>query len=40
MITGLVARPWCLTEICSKQDIVNIVGDASSETTKIGIFFW
>ncbi|KAL0545825.1 hypothetical protein IC582_015721 [Cucumis melo] len=37
MITGLVARPWCLTEICSKQEIVNIVCDASSETTKIGM---
>lgn len=37
MITGLVARPWCLMEICSKQDIINIVTDASTETTKIGI---
>lgn len=37
MITGLVARPWCLVEICSKQDIINIVSDASTETTKIGI---
>ncbi|XP_022981236.1 uncharacterized protein LOC111480433 [Cucurbita maxima] len=37
MITGLVARPWCLMEICSKQDIINIVSDASTETTKIGM---
>lgn len=37
MITGLVARPWCLMEICSKQDIINIVTDASTETTKIGM---
>ncbi|KAG7037420.1 26S proteasome non-ATPase regulatory subunit 5 [Cucurbita argyrosperma subsp. argyrosperma] len=37
MITGLVPRPWCLMEICSKQDIINIVSDASTETTKIGM---
>lgn len=34
---GLVARPWFLMEICSKQDIINIVTDASAETTKIGL---
>lgn len=38
MITGLVARPWCLMEICSKQEIVNIVTDPNTETTKIGLF--
>ncbi|XP_021667274.2 uncharacterized protein LOC110655320 [Hevea brasiliensis] len=37
MITGLVARPWCLMEICSKQEIVNIVTDPNTETTKIGM---
>lgn len=37
MMTGLVARPWFLMEICSKQDIINIVTDASTETTKIGL---
>ncbi|XP_034678997.1 uncharacterized protein LOC117909188 isoform X1 [Vitis riparia] len=37
VITGLVARPWCLMEICSKQEIVNIITGAHSETTKIGM---
>ncbi|KAE9592896.1 hypothetical protein Lal_00029046 [Lupinus albus] len=37
MISGLVTRPWCLMEICSKQDIINIVTDPSTETTKIGM---
>ncbi|XP_065862023.1 uncharacterized protein [Euphorbia lathyris] len=37
MITGLVARPWCLMEICSKQDIVNVVTDPITETTKMGM---
>ncbi|TKY66471.1 26S proteasome non-ATPase regulatory subunit 5 [Spatholobus suberectus] len=37
MISGLVARPWCLMEICSKQEIINKVTDPSSETTKIGM---
>ncbi|KAJ1442409.1 Armadillo-type fold [Sesbania bispinosa] len=37
MISGLVARPWCLMEICSKQDIINIVTDPTTETTKIGM---
>ncbi|KAH9763935.1 ARM repeat superfamily protein [Citrus sinensis] len=37
MITGLVARPWCLMELCSKQEIINTVTDASTETTKIGM---
>lgn len=39
MITGLVARPWCLMEICSKQEIINIVTDPSTETTKIGLYY-
>ncbi|MED6108344.1 hypothetical protein PIB30_022933 [Stylosanthes scabra] len=37
MISGLVARPWCLMEICSKQEIINIVTDPSTETKKIGM---
>ncbi|XP_038688509.1 uncharacterized protein LOC119987665 [Tripterygium wilfordii] len=37
IITGLVARPWCLMEICSKQEIINIVTDATTESTKIGM---
>ncbi|BBH01749.1 ARM repeat superfamily protein [Prunus dulcis] len=37
MLTGLVARPWCLMEICSKQEIINIVTDATTETTKLGM---
>lgn len=38
MITGLVARLWCLMEICSKQEIINVVTDPNTETTKIGLF--
>ncbi|KAJ4726360.1 ARM repeat superfamily protein [Melia azedarach] len=37
MVTGLVARPWCLMELCSKQEVINIVTDATTETTKIGM---
>ncbi|XP_058101040.1 uncharacterized protein LOC131245531 isoform X2 [Magnolia sinica] len=37
MITGLVTRPWCLLEVCSKQEIINIVTDAHIETTKKGM---
>ncbi|XP_057459105.1 uncharacterized protein LOC130749748 [Lotus japonicus] len=37
MISGLVARPWCLLEICSRQEIINIVTNPSTETTKIGM---
>ncbi|CAL5403030.1 unnamed protein product [Camellia sinensis] len=37
LIAGLTARPWCLMEICSRQEIINIVTDAFTETTKIGM---
>ncbi|XP_028807476.1 uncharacterized protein LOC114762185 [Neltuma alba] len=37
MISGLVARSWCLMEICSKQEIIQMVTDPSTETTKIGM---
>ncbi|KAK7405296.1 hypothetical protein VNO78_06500 [Psophocarpus tetragonolobus] len=37
MISGLVARPWCLMEICSKQEIINKVTNPSTETTKISM---
>ncbi|EOY13091.1 26S proteasome non-ATPase regulatory subunit 5 - like 1 [Theobroma cacao] len=37
VITGLVARTWCLMEICSKQEIINMVTDPATETTKIGM---
>ncbi|RDY05817.1 hypothetical protein CR513_10289, partial [Mucuna pruriens] len=37
MISGLVARAWCLMEICSKQEIINKVTDPSTETTKLGM---
>ncbi|XP_061341167.1 uncharacterized protein LOC133287553 [Gastrolobium bilobum] len=37
MISGLVTRPWCLMEICSKQEIINIVTDPTTEATKIGM---
>ncbi|XP_020238034.1 uncharacterized protein LOC109817230 [Cajanus cajan] len=36
-ISGLVARPWCLMEICSKQEIIDKVTNPSTETTKIGM---
>ncbi|XAR56517.1 hypothetical protein NMG60_11037041 [Bertholletia excelsa] len=37
LMTGLVARPWCLTEICSRQEIISIVADTFTETAKIGM---
>lgn len=37
VISGLVARPWCLMEICSKQEIIDIVTDPTNENTKIGM---
>lgn len=37
LITGLAARSWCLMEICSRQEIINIVTDTFAETTKIGM---
>ncbi|GMI63633.1 hypothetical protein like AT3G15180 [Hibiscus trionum] len=37
VITGLVARVWCLMEICSKPEIISIVTDPTTETAKIGM---
>ncbi|OVA11523.1 26S proteasome non-ATPase regulatory subunit 5 [Macleaya cordata] len=37
LITGLVARPWCLQQICSKREIIDIVTDAYIESTKNGM---
>ncbi|KAK9085355.1 hypothetical protein Sjap_025766 [Stephania japonica] len=37
LITGLVARPWCLIEICSKPGIIDIVTDANTESAKNGM---
>ncbi|XP_019198932.1 PREDICTED: uncharacterized protein LOC109192693 isoform X1 [Ipomoea nil] len=37
VITGLVARPWCLIEIISRQEIVDIVTNKYTETEKIGM---
>nr|DAD21039.1 TPA_asm: hypothetical protein HUJ06_022502 [Nelumbo nucifera] len=37
LITGLVARSWCLIEICSKQEIIKIVIDPHIETKKKGM---
>ncbi|KAL3503186.1 hypothetical protein ACH5RR_037635 [Cinchona calisaya] len=37
LITALVARPWCLMEIISRQEIINIVTDTYTETKKIGM---
>ncbi|KAF9611564.1 hypothetical protein IFM89_033568 [Coptis chinensis] len=37
LITVLVARPWCLMEICAKQEIIGIVTDPHNEFTKNGL---
>ncbi|XP_042491931.1 uncharacterized protein LOC122071611 isoform X2 [Macadamia integrifolia] len=37
LITGLVTRPWCLIEICSKQEIISMVTDAHIESAKKGM---
>ncbi|KAG5398594.1 hypothetical protein IGI04_020408 [Brassica rapa subsp. trilocularis] len=36
-LTALVARPWGLMEILSKEEIINIVTDATTETAKIAM---
>lgn len=38
VISGLVAREWCLMEICSKLDIINLVTDPKMEMTKLGTY--
>lgn len=35
-LAALVSRPWGLMEILSKEEIINIVTDATTETAKIG----
>ncbi|CAA6661124.1 unnamed protein product [Spirodela intermedia] len=37
LIAALVARPWSLFDVCSKMDIINIVTDTHTETTKNGM---
>ncbi|XP_021844930.2 uncharacterized protein [Spinacia oleracea] len=37
LISGLVARPWCLMEVCSRQEIISKVTDAYMETSKIAM---
>lgn len=37
LITGLVARPWCLMEIISRPEIIGLVTDSYTETNKIGM---
>ncbi|KAL7143370.1 hypothetical protein ABFS83_08G186700 [Erythranthe nasuta] len=37
VISGLVARPWCLTEIISKPEIIALVTNTHRETHKIGM---
>ncbi|KAL1563737.1 hypothetical protein AAHA92_06166 [Salvia divinorum] len=37
LISGLVARPWCLIEIISRLEIIDIITDALTETNKIGM---
>ncbi|KAL9259628.1 26S proteasome non-ATPase regulatory subunit 5-like protein [Drosera capensis] len=37
LVTGLAARPWFLMEICSRQEIINIVTDPYIESMKISM---
>ncbi|CAM8948775.1 unnamed protein product [Rhodiola kirilowii] len=37
MLTAMVARPWCLMVICTKQEIINLVTDPHTETIKLGM---
>ncbi|CAM8957636.1 unnamed protein product [Rhodiola kirilowii] len=37
MLTAMVARPWCLMVICTKQEIINLVTDPLTETIKLGM---
>ncbi|GAA0143816.1 protease [Lithospermum erythrorhizon] len=37
VLGGLVARPWCLLEVVSRREIVDIVADPYTETDKIGM---
>ncbi|XP_052177389.1 uncharacterized protein LOC127791511 isoform X2 [Diospyros lotus] len=37
LMMGLVARQWCLMAICSRQEIISVVTDTLTETTKIGM---
>lgn len=37
LIASLVVRPWCLMEVCSRQEIISVVTDAYLETTKLGM---
>ncbi|OIT00366.1 PREDICTED: uncharacterized protein LOC109228896 [Nicotiana attenuata] len=37
VITALVMRPWCLMEVASRQEIINIATDTFTETDKIGM---
>ncbi|XP_016433799.1 uncharacterized protein LOC107760286 isoform X1 [Nicotiana tabacum] len=37
VITALVMRPWCLMEVVSRQEIINIATDTCTERDKIGM---
>lgn len=37
LIIPLVARLWCLRELCSRKDLVDLVTDPHAETIKEGI---
>ncbi|XP_042464433.1 uncharacterized protein LOC122047316 [Zingiber officinale] len=37
VVSALVARRWCLTEVCSEPEIIDIVTDAKIETAKNGM---
>ncbi|CAM0953968.1 unnamed protein product [Alopecurus aequalis] len=37
VLSGLVVREWCLREVCSKPEIIEVVTDPKMETTKLGM---
>ncbi|KAL6561802.1 hypothetical protein OROMI_017403 [Orobanche minor] len=37
LVSGLVARPWCLMEIVSRVEIIDILTNRYTETSKIGM---
>lgn len=37
LITGLVARPWCLVELISRSEIISVLTNAYTKTENIGM---
>lgn len=37
VLSALVARAWCLVDICSKHKLIDTITNPSIETSKIGI---